>query len=132
MLQACVQVLAQWGWAERPVAVVSLPSRRHSALVGSFAQGIARVGRLPYLGELEYTQGGPRGDSGGNSAFRLAAVWDQFAVPPAMAEQLAAVPGPVLLLDDLADSRWTITEAARVLRAAGAPAVLPFVLAIAA
>ncbi|WP_149956459.1 RecQ family ATP-dependent DNA helicase [Zafaria cholistanensis] len=132
MLQACVQVLAQWGWAERPVAVVSLPSRRHPALVASFAQGIARVGRLPYLGELEYRQGGPRGDSGGNSAFRLAAVWDQFAVSPAMAEQLAAAPGPVLLLDDLADSRWTITEAARVLRAAGAPAVLPFVLAVAA
>jgi ATP-dependent DNA helicase RecQ len=35
----------------------------------------------------------------------------------------------VLLVDDLADSRWTLTVAAQALRQAGAPAVLPFVLA---
>ena len=38
--------------------------------------------------------------------------------------------GPVLLVDDLADSRWTLTVAARALRAAGATEVLPFVLAL--
>ena len=32
--------------------------------------------------------------------------------------------------DDVADSRWTLTVAARALRQAGAPAVLPFALAI--
>lgn len=131
MLQACVQVLAQWGWSERPVAVVSMPSRSRPALVSSFARGIAEIGRLPYLGELAYRNGGPRGESGGNSAFRLAAVWDQLQVPAEMAEQLAGAPGPVLLIDDRVDSRWTATEAARVLREAGAPGVLPFVLAIA-
>jgi ATP-dependent DNA helicase RecQ len=35
----------------------------------------------------------------------------------------------VLLVDDLADSRWTLTVAARLLRQGGAPAVLPFTLA---
>ena len=40
------------------------------------------------------------------------------------------IPGPVLLVDDLVDSRWTVTVAARALRRAGAPAVLPFALAI--
>jgi ATP-dependent DNA helicase RecQ len=43
--------------------------------------------------------------------------------------QLAAVDGPVLLVDDLTDSGWTLTMAARVVRAAGAAAVLPFALA---
>ena len=43
--------------------------------------------------------------------------------------QLDAVDGPVLLVDDLTDSGWTLTMAARVVRAAGAPAVLPFALA---
>lgn len=38
--------------------------------------------------------------------------------------------GPVLLVDDLADSRWTLTVAGRELRRAGAGAVLPFVLAL--
>ena len=41
----------------------------------------------------------------------------------------AAVDGPVLLVDDLSDTGWTLTMAARVVRAAGAPAVLPFALA---
>jgi ATP-dependent DNA helicase RecQ len=36
----------------------------------------------------------------------------------------------VLLVDDLASSRWTLTVAAQVLRHAGAPGVLPFVLAL--
>ncbi|MFB0834933.1 RecQ family ATP-dependent DNA helicase [Arthrobacter halodurans] len=132
MLRACVQVLAQWGWRERPVAVVSVPSRSRPALVGSFAEGIARIGRLPYLGQLHHPHGGPRGDSGGNSAFRLASVWDQFAASPELAASIAEASGPVLLIDDYVDSRWTITEASRVLRQAGATQVLPFVLAISA
>ena len=36
---------------------------------------------------------------------------------------------PVLLIDDLVDSRWTLTVAARALRRAGSGPVLPFVLA---
>ena len=38
--------------------------------------------------------------------------------------------GAVLLVDDQADSRWTLTVAARALRRAGASEVLPFVLAL--
>ncbi|MGO2533898.1 RecQ family ATP-dependent DNA helicase [Arthrobacter rhombi] len=132
MLRACVQVLSEWDWAERPAAVVSLPSRTRGELVGSFARGIAGIGRIPYLGALDYPHGGPRGASGGNSAFRLAAVWGQFAVGADLAEKLASLDGPVLLIDDYVDSRWTITEATRVLREAGADAVLPFVLAVSA
>jgi ATP-dependent DNA helicase RecQ len=37
----------------------------------------------------------------------------------------------VLLVDDLVDSRWTMTVAARALRLAGAAGVLPFALAVA-
>ncbi|TVT38893.1 hypothetical protein FNH05_23950, partial [Amycolatopsis rhizosphaerae] len=39
------------------------------------------------------------------------------------------VDGPVLLVDDLVDTGWTMTMATRLLRRAGAPAVLPFALA---
>ncbi|MEE1622053.1 RecQ family ATP-dependent DNA helicase [Zafaria sp. Z1313] len=131
LVRACVGVLAGWGWSERPVAVVSMPSRTRPLLVRSVAEGLAGIGRLPYAGELAYADEGPRGEAGGNSAFRLASVWDQFAVPPALAERLAGASGPVLLVDDLADSRWTLTEAARTLRRAGAPGVLPFVLGLA-
>ena len=117
---------------DRPVAVVAMPSRTRPLLVGSLARRLAEVGRLP-LGSLAYTDGGPPdGSGGGNSAFRLAAVWNRLVVPPELASGLAALDeAPVLLIDDLTDSRWTLTVAARTLRRAGAGGVLPFVLGLA-
>ncbi|MDJ0349803.1 DEAD/DEAH box helicase [Cryobacterium sp. PH29-G1] len=131
MLAACVRVLAEWGWAERPAAIVSMPSRRHPLLIDSVARSLADVGRLPWLGALDWAQGGPTGEPGGNSAYRLSSVWDRFTVGPELAAALAPFAGrPILLIDDLADSRWTMTVAARVLRRHGASAVLPFTLAL--
>lgn len=130
VLRAVVQVLAGWDWAARPVGVVAMPSRRRPAVVGSLAQQISEIGRLPLLGTLDYAHGGPVGEPGGNSAFRLANVWGRVVVGPELSTALAAAPGPVLLVDDLVDSRWTLTVAARELRRAGAPAVLPLVLAV--
>ncbi|RBY93693.1 recombinase RecQ [Blastococcus sp. TF02-8] len=132
LLRACGRVLAAWDWAERPAAVVAIPSRRRPQLVSGVAQGLARMGRLPYLGELSLAHGGPTGQPGGNSAFRLAAVWDRIVVGPELRARLAEVAGPVLLVDDLADSRWTMTVAGRELRRAGASSVLPFALALTA
>jgi ATP-dependent DNA helicase RecQ len=43
---------------------------------------------------------------------------------------VAAAGGPVLLIDDRIESGWTMTVAARLLRQAGAAAVLPLVLAV--
>ncbi|MET4581200.1 ATP-dependent DNA helicase RecQ [Conyzicola nivalis] len=124
MIAACVRVLADWGWESRPAAIVSVPSRRHPLLVESIAQGLSAAGRLPYLGAMSLENGGPTGEAGGNSAYRLAGVWDRFGSPELPESQ------PVLLVDDLVDSRWTITVAGRALRRAGASAVLPFVLAV--
>jgi ATP-dependent DNA helicase RecQ len=129
LVAACVRVLADWGWDARPAAVVAMPSRAHPVLVASLARAISEIGRLPLLGSLELTGSGPRG-SGGNSAYRLAGVADSFAVSPALADAIAARSGaPVLLVDDLVDSRWSLTVAGRLLRRAGAGPVLPFVLA---
>jgi ATP-dependent DNA helicase RecQ len=132
LLRACARVLGAWDWKERPAAVVAIPSRRRPQLVTGLAQGLARLGRLPYLGEMSLQHGGPTGQPGGNSAFRLAAVWDRIVVGDELRERLASVTGPVLLVDDLADSRWTMTVAGRELRRSGASAVLPFALALTA
>ena len=130
LVQGSIDVLRGWDWAQRPAAVVAMPSRRHPQLVGSLAHALAQVGRLPFLGTLGYAGGGPFGEPGGNSAFRLAQVWDRIVVPAEVATQVAALDGPVLLVDDLVSSRWTLTIAGRALRLAGAPAVLPFALAL--
>ncbi len=140
MLQACVQVLREWGagdarnpgWSGvgRPAAIVSIPARSKPELVGSLARGISGIGRIPYLGEMQLAHGGPTGGRGGNSAYRLAGVWERLVVGSELQAALAAVQGqPVMLIDDLTDSRWTLTVAGRALRQAGVGAVLPLVLA---
>jgi ATP-dependent DNA helicase RecQ len=130
LLAACVRVLGEWDWQERPVGVVSVPSAKHPLLVESVARGLAGAGRLDYLGSLDLVASGPTGEPGGNSAYRLSSVFGAFAVGPELSSALTEASGPILLVDDLADSRWTLTVAARALRRAGADAVLPFVLAL--
>jgi ATP-dependent DNA helicase RecQ len=125
VLDACVRVLAGWEWAARPVGVVGMGSRTRPHQLAHLARRIAEIGRLPLLGTA--TPEGPRPAPSANSAQRLAAVWDGVTVP-----DLNGVGGPVLLVDDVVDSGWTATVVARLLRRTGAPAVLPFALALAA
>ncbi|WP_435871130.1 DEAD/DEAH box helicase [Micromonospora wenchangensis] len=133
---AVVEVLKAWAhgddpWPRRPAGVVAVGSRSHPTLVASLAERIATVGRLPLLGLVTPT--GPAGVGGprGNSAQRVRALHDAFTVTDELAGALAGLDGPVLLVDDLVDSGWTMTMAARLLRRAGAPDVLPLALAVA-
>jgi ATP-dependent DNA helicase RecQ len=140
LVDAVVKVLAAWDWEERPAAVVTLPSRSRPELVASLGEQIAAIGQLPYAGALEYAPGRPaaagdggRGDGGQhNSAQRLAAVWPAMRVPEDVAAAVAGLAGPVLVVDDRMETGWTMTVAAKLVRDAGAPAVLPFVLALGA
>ena len=121
VLDAVVRVLAGWGWERRPVGVVGIGSRTRPHQLEHLARRIADIGRLPLLGTLA-----PAGDRE-NSAQRLAAVWAGLDAPP----DLSGVDGPVLLVDDVVDTGWTMTVAARAVRRAGAPEVLPLALAVA-
>jgi ATP-dependent DNA helicase RecQ len=128
---AVVEALAAWArgddrWPARPAGVVTVASRRRPLLVGSLGKRIAGVGRLPLLGEVSPAAGGGAGRS--NSAQRVRELYGGFAVPAGIAPRLGA--GPVLLVDDLVDTGWTMALAARELRRAGAPVVLPFALAL--
>ena len=128
LLQAAVRVLSGWEWQRRPEVIVSVPSTRHPQLVRSLAQGLARIGRLPYAGEMSWSSGGPSGSVEANSAFRLAGLLGRFAVPDAVRSQISQA--AVLLVDDEVVSRWTLTITGRELRRAGADAVLPFALGV--
>jgi ATP-dependent DNA helicase RecQ len=126
MVDGCVAVLASWGWPERPAGVVAMGSVSRPTLVSSLAERISTIGRLPLLGRLDAH--GP-GERQANSARRLAQVWRSLEVGPSLTESLSTVDGPVLLVDDRMDTGWTMTVATKLLRDAGAPAVLPFALA---
>ncbi|MEU7036930.1 RecQ family ATP-dependent DNA helicase [Streptomyces sp. NPDC046237] len=143
VVQAVVRVLADWakgpgGWASgapdapaRPAGVVTVASRSRPRLVDSLGQRIAEIGRMPLLGAVGYA---PEAEelriSRTNSAQRVVGLHQALTVPPALAERLGSAGGPVLLVDDLSDSGWTLAVAARLLRRSGAEGVYPLVLAV--
>ncbi|WP_199434952.1 RecQ family ATP-dependent DNA helicase [Qaidamihabitans albus] len=126
VFDACVAVLASWDWTARPVAVAGIGSHTRPELVADLTRRLAGIGRLTTLGMVEAHGPPPRR---ANSAQRLADLWRRLSLPDALREAAATLDGPVLLVDDLVDTGWTMTLAARLLREAGAPAVLPFALA---
>ncbi|WP_330454302.1 MULTISPECIES: RecQ family ATP-dependent DNA helicase [unclassified Streptomyces] len=140
---AVVSVLADWargpgGWASgaedatpRPVGVVTVASMSRPQLIESLGRRIADVGRIPLLGRVDLAPGADDvRTSQTNSAQRVRALHEKLVVGPELAESLAAAGGPVLLVDNLSDTGWTLAVAARLLRRAGAEAVFPLVLAV--
>jgi ATP-dependent DNA helicase RecQ len=130
VFDAVVRVLAAWKWERRPAGVVTLASSSRPQLVESLGAGLARVGRLPLLGRVEDGRPGEPANGSHNSAQRVRQLWERFRLPPELRAALADLGGPVLLVDDRVDSGWTMTIVTRQLREAGAPAVLPLVLAL--
>ncbi|MBL1078526.1 ATP-dependent DNA helicase RecQ [Nocardia sp. 2] len=123
VFRACTVVLREWDWTQRPTAVMAMDAATHPILAASLAARLAQVGRLRDLGVLRLRPELPP-VSAANSAHRVAALHNAWETP-----HLTDLDGPILLVDSLTDSGWTLTMAARTLRAAGALAVLPFALA---
>ena len=119
---AAVAVLKAWEWKQRPTAVLAMDSATHPILIRSLAARLAQVGRLNDLGLLAYSPE-HRPVAAANSAYRVAALHRAWEPPPAIDGDV------VLLVDDMTDTGWTLTMAARVVRSAGAAEVLPFALA---
>jgi ATP-dependent DNA helicase RecQ len=119
VLDGLVQVLVRWSasW-ERPVAVVAMPSRRFPLLVGSLAEHVARVGRLPLVDALGVSGPPPTVDAA--SAVRARDLLARTSVRDG-----ASFDGSVLLVDDTVRTRWTVTVASALLAEAGASQVMP-------
>jgi len=120
---ALVDVLRRWSreWEERPASVVAVPSRSRPRRVRGMARHLAEVGRLPLVDALRVGGRPPPDDVA--SATRVRQLLDTLSRDSA--ESLPA--GPVLLVDDVARTGWTLTVAAALLRDAGAGPVLPLV-----
>jgi ATP-dependent DNA helicase RecQ len=122
IVDAVVRVLGRWDWPERPAWVTFVPSRRHPKLVEDLARRIAEVGRLPLHDVLERTRDAPPQLQMANSAHQCRNAHGAFAVKGPLPQ------GAVLLVDDTADSKWTLTVVGALLRQAAAGAVYPLVL----
>lgn len=122
--------LDAWDWDTPPAGVVLVESAARAGLVRHLADGVARHLGIPVVGAIRPGAWTEPGRHDVNSAHRLAGVVRRLELDlsPAAA---AGLPGrTVLLVDDRMDSGWTLTVAARLLRRAGAGAVLPFVLGV--
>ena len=123
LVAAVAELVRSWRPSPSPAWVTAVPSLRHPDLVPDFAQRVARSLGLPFVAALVKTRETPEQKTRENSAQQEENVRGAFAVsgsPP---------PGPVLLIDDVVDSRWTFTECARVLLRADVEAVIPVALA---
>jgi ATP-dependent DNA helicase RecQ len=131
LFNGAVEVLRTWGWEHRPVAVVAIPSRSRPVLLSTLGERLAGIGRLQWLGPLEFARGSGAGASRTNSAQRVRALHGALAVSAEQAEAIRRLDDPVVLLvDDVADTGWTMALAGRELRLAGVAEVLPFALAL--
>ena len=117
-------VRGRWRPVPSPTWVAAVPSRRHPALVGDFARRLAAALDLPFHDVLAAADV-PQQKEMLNSAQQLRNVEASLRV------EGACPAGPVLLVDDIVDSRWTLTYAGWLLRQHGAGAIHPFALATA-
>lgn len=125
LMDACSHLLQEWNPNPFPTWVTCIPSSRHPSLVPDFARRLAgRVG-LPFIGALRVASPRPEQKTMQNSAMQAKNVDGAFSLVP-----LSLPYGPVLLVDDMVDSKWTLTTAAWLLKSAGkVPCVHALVLA---
>ncbi|MFM8972275.1 MAG: helicase-related protein, partial [Actinomycetota bacterium] len=123
LVRALVTLLGKQRFEHRPEWVTCVPSRREPDLVPTLAERVAAALRLPFLPVVAKTRMTEPQRLMENSAQQFANVDGAFAIS-------GPVPsGPVLLIDDLIDSRWTLTVVGALLRQNGSGPVVPAVLA---
>jgi ATP-dependent DNA helicase RecQ len=109
-----------------PSWVTAVPSLRHPDLVPDVARRLAARLGLPFLPVLEKVLDTPAQKTMQNSAQQARNAIDAFRVAGRCPS------GSVLLVDDIVDSRWTLTVCGALLRESGSGAVYPVALATAA
>jgi len=120
--------LVRGAWQPNPPPgwVTAIPSLRTN-LVPDFAERLANALSLPYRESILKVHEKPPQRDMENSVQQARNVIDAFEAQPA---EISA--DPVLLVDDVIDSRWSMTVCAALLREAGSGPVYPLALAASA
>ncbi len=123
LVEACAAMVRTWAPQPPPAWVACIPSRRHPELLPDFARRLAIALNLPFHPVLEKTDDRPAQKQMENSSQQARNVDGSLRIR-------GAVPaGAVLLVDDMVDSRWTMTVAAYLLLANSSGPVHPMALA---
>ena len=124
LVVACVRMIDDWNPLPAPEWVTCVPSTRHPALVPRFAERLAAELGLPFCSVLVRLGDRPEQKTMANSAQQARNLDGALA----LADGQSIPTGPVLLVDDMVDSRWTFTVSAWLLRSGGSGEVWPLAL----
>lgn len=107
------------------MAITCVPSNRNKK-VENFARKVAERIGVCYLDILEKnsTNGAPQQKTMENSYFQCKNIIDTMKI-----KEDTNLKGNIVLIDDIVDSKWTLTVCGRLLRKIGAEKVFPFCLA---
>lgn len=112
----------RWRPNPSPTWVTCVPSRNHPTLVADFGRRLAKALGLPFVPAIVKVKDNEPQKGQQNRFHQCRNLDGVFSI-------VGAVPsGPVLLLDDVVDSAWTMTVAAVLLRQAGSGPVWPVAL----
>jgi ATP-dependent DNA helicase RecQ len=124
LVEAAVELINDhWQPQPKPEWVTAIPSLRHPDLVPDLAKRIANKLGIPYLQVLAKTKDTVEQKMMENSNQQAKNALDAFSI-------IQNCPGgSALLIDDMVDSRWTLTVCGALLQEAGSGPVFPLVLA---
>jgi len=116
-------VTERWRPEPSPTWVTCVPSRNHPELVPDFARRLAARLNLPFVEAVTKVRDNQQQKFQQNRYHQCRNLDGVFSVIPGISN------GPVLLVDDMVDSAWTMTVIAALLRRAGSGIVWPVALA---
>ncbi|MCY4370290.1 MAG: RecQ family ATP-dependent DNA helicase [bacterium] len=123
LLEASAQLIRRGWWSDGPLEWVTfVPSIRNPDLVADLAVRLAASLDLPCRDAVAKVRETEPQKTMQNSQQQYTNVRGAFRVPGPVP------PGPVLLVDDIVDSRWTMTAIGWLLQEAGSGPVYPFAL----
>ena len=112
-----------WNPEPFPTWVTSIPSNRHPNLVSDFAARLAKKLGIPFHPIIARIREAPEQKTMQNSTMQARNVIGTIIINDQIPD------GPILLVDDIVDSGWTLTMAGFFLRTSGTGPVYPFTLA---
>jgi len=124
LVEATAEMIQQrWQPDPEPAWVCCVPSLNHPELVPNFTMRLAQRLGLPFVGCVEKASHNQSQKEQQNSFHQCQNLDGAFTINQPVPS------GPVLLVDDIVDSRWTLAVMAALLQQAGSGVVFPVTLA---
>ena len=125
LVQACTDLFTMWDPSPTPSWITCVPSTGQPGVIEDFSSRLAAALSIPFVGVIDSNiQAKGRGPMS-NSVQRASHIDGTLFVNSSPVPASA-----VLLIDDLTDTRWTLTTAAWLLQSKGSGPVFPLVLSM--